>query len=111
MVENDHGCKRGDMVSAEERRRSRRVNTAQSVRVQPYDEKDGKFSDVTPALDAARDGISFASKLPVYYLGMKVRVAYPYSAAVQMNYIGKVVRIQRLDDNFQRISIYFKTRA
>jgi hypothetical protein len=99
------------MVSAGERRRSRRVKTAQSVRVQPLEKEDGSFSDVTPALDAARDGIAIASKLPVYYLGMKVRVTYPYTAAVRANYIGKVVRIQRLDDNFQRISIHLGSRA
>ena len=98
-------------LSEDNRRGSRRVDTAQSVRVQPFDSKDGDFSDITPALDASKDGISFASKKTVYYLGQKVRVAYPYSAAVQMHYVGKVVRIQRLDDNFQRISVHLESRA
>ena len=95
-------------MSVDNRRGSRRVDTAQSVRVQAFDPEDGNFSDVTPALDLSKEGIAFASKLTVYYLGQKLRVTYPYSAAAQMHFIAKVVRIQRLDDNFQRISVHLE---
>lgn len=97
-------------MAGNERRASGRVPTKHSVRVEAFDKKDGDFSDVTPALDAARSGVSFASKKTVYYLGLKVRVTYPYSASMQTNYVGKVVRIQRLDDNFQRISVHLESR-
>lgn len=96
-------------VKADERRGSRRMGTEQTLRVEPFDPKDGSFCDVTPALDAARSGLSFASKHPVYYIGMKLRIIYPYTSAMQAHHIGKIVRIQRLDDNFQRISVHLES--
>ena len=93
------------MVTTDNRRGSSRVDTVNSVCIKAFDEKDGAFSDITPALDVSKDGMAFASKLPVYYLGMRLRVTYPYSAAMQKHYNGKIVRIQRLDENFQRISV------
>jgi len=81
------------------------MDTEQSVRIQAFDQTDGNFSDITPALDVSKSGLAFASKLPVYYLGMKLRVTYPYSAAMKKDYTGKIVRIQRLDENFQRVSV------
>lgn len=101
----------GDLsgVKTDERRGSRRVDTEQTLRVEPYDAKDGSFCDVTAALDAAKSGLAFASKHPVYYLGMKLRIIYPYTSTMQARHIGKVVRIQRLDDNFQRISVHLET--
>ena len=95
-------------VKTDERRGSRRVDSEQSLRVEPYDAKDGSFCDVTVALDAARSGLAFASKHPVYYIGMKLRITYPYTATMQAHHIGKVVRIQRLDDNFQRVSVHLE---
>ena len=44
--------------SAAERRTSRRVEVQQSVKVEPADASDGNFSEVTPALDAAREGLA-----------------------------------------------------
>ena len=99
----------GAKATSAERRTSRRVEVQQSVKVEPADAADGNFSEVTPALDAAREGLAFASKLKVYYLGMKLRLVFPYSAAMQQRYTGKVVRIQRLDDNFQRISVHLES--
>lgn len=94
-----------------ERRGSRRVEVQQSARIEPADASDGTFSEVTPALDVARSGLAFASKRKEYYLGMKLRVTYPYSVAMQKHYTGKIVRIQRLDENFQRISVQLEEEA
>ncbi len=95
-------------MTADNRRGSTRMDTTYSVCVQAFDEADGTFSDVTPALDVSKQGLAFASKLTLYYLGMRLRVAYPYTAAMQKHYTGKVVRIQRLDENFQRISVHLE---
>lgn len=96
-------------VNADEKRGSRRVDTEQTLRVEPLDPKDGSFCDVTPALDAGKSGLAFASKHPVYYLGMKLRIIYPYTASMQAHHIGRIVRIQRLDANFQRISVQLES--
>jgi len=95
-------------VAADNRRDSSRVDTTHSVCIQAFDESDGNFRDITPALDVSKQGMAFASKLTVYYLGMKLRVTYPYTAAMQKHYTGKILRIQRLDDNFQRISVHLE---
>ena len=92
-------------VAQKERRDSQRRKVTQPIRIQPLDVKDGYFDEITTTLDNCRHGISFASRLAVFYMGMGVRVAYPYTATVKVNHVGKVIRIEKLDANFQRIVI------
>jgi hypothetical protein len=101
----------GTNAPPENRRGSRRIEVSQQVRLQPFDDADGPFTEVTTALDASREGLAFASKHPYYYLNMKLNVTYPFTATLQLHHIGKVVRIQRLDENFQRISVHLESRA
>ena len=90
-------------MAKQERRQSRRAELAQPIRVQPKDLKDGYFDELTTTINTSRSGIAFASRLAVYYIGMELRVTYPYTATVKVNHVGRVIRIQPLDANFQRI--------
>lgn len=90
-------------LTQQERRQSRRSEIAQPIRVQPKDLKDGYFDELTVTVNTSRNGIAFASRLAVYYIGMELRVTYPYTATVKINHVGRVIRIEPLDSNFQRI--------
>jgi len=85
--------------------RSRRAEIAQPIRLQPKDLRDGYFDELTVTVNTSRNGIAFASRLAVYYLGMELRVTYPCTATVKINHLGRVTRIEPLDSNFQRIIV------
>ncbi len=88
--------------SAHECRRSRRSKIGLSLRARPSDpERDEHFEEVRPTLNAARDGLYFASWRESYYEGMRVFVTFPYSShpdAIGCEYLGHVVRVDRLAD-------------
>lgn len=90
-------------MTQEERRQSRRAQLAQPIRIQPKDLRDGYFDELTVTVNTSRNGIAFASRLEVYYIGMELRVTYPYTTTVKINHLGRVIRIEPLDANFQRI--------
>lgn len=92
-------------VAEMERRDSVRRQVAQPIRIQPLDAKDGYFDEITTTLNNSRHGIAFASRLAVFYMGMQVRVTYPYTATVKVNHVGRIIRIEKLDENFQRIIV------
>lgn len=93
------------MAQQKERRRSRRSEIAQPIRLQPTDLRDSYFDELTVTVDTSRNGVAFASRLAVYYLGMELRVTYPFTATVKINHIGRVTRIEPLDRNFQRVVV------
>lgn len=95
-------------MTQEERRSSGRKELSQPIRLQPMDPSDGYFDEVTTTVDTSRNGLAFATQLSVYYLGMELRVTYPHTATVKINHVGRVTRIERLDENFQRIIISLK---
>ena len=93
-------------VTTQERRQSRRAQIAQPIRLQPKDLKDGYFDELTVTVNTSRNGIAFASRLAVFYIGMELHVTYPYTATVKINHLGRVIRIEPLDSNFQRIILH-----
>ena len=92
-------------MTQEERRGSRRTQVPQPVRMQPKEAKDGYFDEITTTLDTSKHAVSFATRLAVYYIGMELRVTYPHTATIKVNHIGKVIRVEPLDENFLRIVV------
>ena len=58
-------------------------------------------------LNASRDGLYFATGAEHHYLGMKVRVTFPYASndLCNMELLGEVVRIERLPDGRRGIAV------
>jgi hypothetical protein len=84
----------------EDRRRTERVDVSMPLRVCSSESDADQFEEVSTTLNASRDGLYFASKVPRYKAGMSLVVSFPYSHATERNvyFLGKVVRIDALSD-------------
>jgi PilZ domain len=97
-----------------ERRRSRRVRMGQAIRVRPANPKDPQFEEISTTKDVSQDGVSFVTKLTVYYEGLRVFVTLPYHGPTsQQNYQyrGQVARVEDLENNQTRVAIKFVSSA
>jgi hypothetical protein len=92
-------------LSPKELRRNRRVKISKPVRVRPWDPK--YREEVPTTLNTSRDGLYFTTSAEHYYVGMRVRVTFPYAALDPCNceYSGEVVRIDRLEDGRLGIAV------
>jgi hypothetical protein len=95
----------------DERRRTERVDVSLPVRVcSPCGAAD-EFEEVSSTLNACRDGLYFATKVQSYKLGMSLLVTFPFSHAPErnVNFFGKVVRIDVLSDGSLGIAVELMT--
>ena len=84
-----------------DRRNKRRAQISQKLRVRPS-EPAQNFDEVQSTINACRDGLYFSTELKEYRKEMRLFVTFPYSdapGAVNMEYIGRVVRIDPLPRN------------
>jgi hypothetical protein len=96
-----------------EQRRSRRVRMKQALRVRPLDRKDGPFEELGTTKDISQGGVYFVTQREVYYEGMRLSVAVPYSANCTQNYEyhGKVTRVDELGNSQRGVAIRFVPSA
>ncbi len=89
------------VVTASERRRSRRCKIKQMVRVRPSNPELEHFEEVCGTTSMSRSGVYFHTQLPAYELGMRLFVTIPYTddpAALSREYLAEVVRLDTLDE-------------
>ncbi len=81
-----------------EQRRGRRAKISKPVRVRPLDPN--YKEEVQTTLNASRSGLYFTTRAGHYYLGMLVRVTFPYAGfdPCHSEYSGEVVRVEELED-------------
>ena len=81
-----------------EQRRGRRAKISKPVRVRPVDPN--YKEEVQTTLDASRSGLYFTTRARHYYVGMRVRVTFPYAGfdPCQSESTGEVVRVEQLED-------------
>jgi hypothetical protein len=81
-----------------ERRRARRENVSESVLICPCDPE--YTEEVCTTLNVSRTGLYFATSVDHYFPGMNVIVTLNFhsDSPMQQEYIGDVVRLERLED-------------
>ena len=72
VSQSEESCLDVDMhsIGQRERRRSRRVQMKQALRVRSVDPKDGRFAEVGASKDVSQDGVYFVTERDGYYEGM-----------------------------------------
>lgn len=65
-----------------ERRKQRRANAKVSVRLRPEDSSDPKFEEVLGTQNASRANLYVITSSRAYYKLMRLRVTFPYDAAL-----------------------------
>jgi len=91
----------------EDRGRTERVPVSLPLCVCSSNGEIDKVEEVSTTLNACRDGLYFATKVPSYKVGMSLVVTFPYSHATERNvhFFGKVVRIDALSDGSFGIAV------
>jgi PilZ domain-containing protein len=85
-------------LSRKEQRRNPRAKISKPLRVRPVDPN--YKEEVQTTLNASRNGLYFTTPAEHYYVGMLVRVTFPYVGLdpCHSEYSGEVVRIEKLQD-------------
>lgn len=93
-----------------ERRRSRRVQMKQPMRVRPSNPQDGNFEELGKTKDVSQDGIYFVTQRDSYVEGMRLYVTVPYHAPFSpqnYEYLGQVARVDNLGNDQKGIAVRF----
>lgn len=90
-------------------RRRKRANLNLSARLWPFEPKYRHLQEVRKIKNFTRDGLYFSTHLTHYFIGMKVLVTFPFSdkAPVQNDYLGAVVRLERLSNGMIGVALRF----
>jgi PilZ domain len=94
----------------QEQRASRRVMISRPLLVRPSDPKYKEEVQVT--LNTSRNGLYFSTRAKHYHVGMRVSVILGYIPNDRCNStsLGKVVRIDRLEDGSFGIAVHIEMR-
>ncbi len=97
-------------MDAPAQRRRRRVKMSRPVRIRPSDATHGHFEEVRSTVSASPDGLYFTTWREAYYKGMRLFLAFPYSAAADQDFpefLGEVVWIDSLGGRRRGIGVRF----
>jgi hypothetical protein len=97
-------------VGSRERRRSRRVQMKQPLRVRPSDPKDGAFEEIGTTKNVSQDGVYFVTQRTSYYEGMRLFVTVPYHSPhspQNYEYLGQIARIDDLGNGQKGMAVRF----
>ncbi|MFZ0415515.1 MAG: hypothetical protein WBE20_07985 [Candidatus Acidiferrales bacterium] len=80
-----------------------------SARLWPFEPKYRHLQEVRKIKNFTREGLYFTTNLTHYFIGMKVLVTFPFSdrAPVQNDYLGAVVRMERLTNGMLGVALRF----
>jgi len=97
-------------VSGKEHRANRRVKISRQLLARPTDPK--YKEEVLVTLNTSRDGLYFSTRAKHYHVGMRLSVILGYTPNDRCNStsLGKVVRIDRLDDGSLGIAVQIELR-
>ena len=92
-----------------DRRRRHRIKLSLPACLRPFDPRYACLEEVQTTLNFNRDGLYFTTWLEQYFLGMRVLVTFPYcsEASARLEYLGKVVRMERLADGRLGVAVQF----
>jgi len=90
-----------------EARRRKRLKIALPVHLRPFDARYAEIEDVAQVIDFTRDGLFFRTRMPHYFLGMRLIVTFPYGEKVSVHrqMLATVVRMDRLEDGDRGIAV------
>ena len=99
-------------VLSGERRSRCRVETCLPVNVRPSEGRYEPFEDVRTTLNVTSDSLYFTTRRQNYHPGMRLHVTFPCSpvpAALNVDYVGEVVRVEDLGDGSHGVAIRLLT--
>ncbi len=94
-----------------ERRNRLRLKFSRPVRV-GSEAKYGRVEEVRTTVNVSRDGLFFTTSLKHYHVGMWLMLTFPYEPAdpIKKEQVGKVVRLEHLEDGRVGVAVEFFSR-
>lgn len=95
----------------DERRRKRRSRVSTPVRVRPSEPIPNGFDEVRVTINICRDGLYFDTDHQGYRKGLRLFITLPFEEgpnAMSLEYIGEVVRVDRLPDGRHGVAVHLK---
>ena len=88
-------------------RRRERLKISLPVHVRPFDARYADIEEVAQVIDFTRDGLFFRTSLPLYYVGMRLIVTFPYGDKVSAHrrMLTTIVRLDRFDDGTRGVAV------
>jgi hypothetical protein len=99
----------GDRRKPRDRRGRQRLDLALPARLRPFEPRYWFAEEIQIASNFTREGLYFKTPLEHYYVNMRLLVTFPYLQAnrVSRQYLGKIVRLDRLQDGYSGIAVQF----
>jgi hypothetical protein len=93
----------------DERRQRQRLKVSLPARLRPFSPEYWRSEEVQTTLNFTRNGLYFVTWTEHYSLGMRVLVTLPYSSAASAHrdYLGQIVRLERLKDSRWGVALQF----
>jgi hypothetical protein len=93
----------------DERRQRQRLEVSLPARLRPFNSEYWRLEEVQTTLNFTRNGLYFVTWNEHYSLGMRVLVTLPYRKAgsVHRDYLGQIVRLERLVDGRWGVALQF----
>jgi hypothetical protein len=79
------------------------------LHVRPFDARFAEIDDIGQVIDFTRDGLYFVTKMPHYFVGMRLIVTFPYgdNAAAHRKFLASVVRLEDKGNDTRGIALRF----
>ena len=100
--ENERRCR-------DERRHRQRLKVSLPARLRPFNSEYWPLEEVQTTVNFTRNGLYFVTWTEHYSLGMRVLVTLPYGSPdrVHKEYLGQIVRLERLTDGGWGVALQF----
>ncbi len=99
-----------ESISRKDRRSNPRARISKPVRVRTSNIQ--YKEEVRATLNASRDGLYFMTLATHYFVGMRLRVTFPYEPTdlCSIEFLAEVVRTEQLQDNRLGVAVQFVLR-
>ena len=86
-----------------------RLKLSLPVHVRPFDARFAEIEDVGQVVDFTRDGLYFKTKMPHYFVGMRLIVTFPFGEKVSAHrkFLASIVRLEQLENDSRGIALRF----
>jgi hypothetical protein len=90
-------------------RTRKRLKLSLPVHVRPFDARFAEIEDVGQVVDFTRDGLYFKTKMPHYFVGMRLIVTFPFGERVSAHrkFLASIVRLEQLENDSRGIALRF----
>lgn len=88
-------------------RRRKRLKLSLCAHIRPFDPGFEEIEETAEVADFSNDGLCFRTRMPHYFVGMRLLVAFPYGEKVPATrtFLVSVVRVDHQGDGWRQVAV------